>query len=106
VPISRELARVIKEQQAYVLARFPEQAPQYLFLTCRDQVYKRSTLGGIINSVAHKHDLAVRTGSVSGSSRTVYEHECTRCSCASRDSRRGIGSGRWRRGGSRWAVLA
>jgi integrase len=57
VPISRELAKVVKEQQTYMLERFSEQAPPYLFMTCRDQLYKRRTLGVIINSVAHKHDI-------------------------------------------------
>ncbi len=57
VPISRELARVVKEQQTYVLERFSGQAPQYLFMTCRDQLYKRGSLAVIINSVAHKHDI-------------------------------------------------
>jgi integrase/recombinase XerD len=57
VPISRELARVVKEQQAFMCQRFSEQAPPYLFTTRRGTAYKRNTLAVIINAVAHKHDI-------------------------------------------------
>jgi integrase/recombinase XerD len=57
VPISRELATVVKEQQLYMRQRFSGQAPQYLFTTRRGQAYKRGTLAIMINNVAHKHDI-------------------------------------------------
>ena len=57
VPISRELARAVKEQQAYMRDRFPGQAARYLFMTRRGQLYKRGSLAVIINSVAHRHDV-------------------------------------------------
>jgi integrase/recombinase XerD len=57
VPISRELARAVKEQQAYMRDRFPGQAVRYLFMTRRGQLYKRGSLAVIINSVAHRHDV-------------------------------------------------
>src|SRR5438132_13214851 len=57
VPISRELARVVKEQQGYMRQRFPGQTPPYLFTTRRGQAYKRGTLALMINTVAHKHGI-------------------------------------------------
>jgi hypothetical protein len=57
VPISRELALAIKEQQAHVRERFPGQARPYLFMTRRGQPYKRGSLAVIINSVARRHDI-------------------------------------------------
>jgi ubiquinone/menaquinone biosynthesis C-methylase UbiE len=35
---------VVKEQQTYMLERFSAQAPRYLFMTCRDQMYKCGSL--------------------------------------------------------------
>jgi integrase len=57
VPISRELALVVKEQQSFVRERFPGRVQRYLFLTRRGQPYKRSSLATIINTVAHRHDV-------------------------------------------------
>jgi hypothetical protein len=57
VPISRELALAIKEQQANVRELFPSQSLAYLFMTRRGQPYKRGSLAVIINSVARRHDI-------------------------------------------------
>src|SRR6266849_1063659 len=41
VPITRELAKVVKEQQSYMRERFTGQSLPYLFMTRRSQPYKR-----------------------------------------------------------------
>ena len=69
VPITRELAKVVKEQQSYMRERFTGQSLPYLFMTRRSQPYKRGSLAVIINSVAHKHDIRGAEVNRSGSNR-------------------------------------
>jgi integrase len=57
VPISRELALAIKEQQAHVRERVPDASLRYLFMTRRGEPYQRGSLAPIINSLARKHDI-------------------------------------------------
>ena len=57
VPITRELAGVVKAQQNHMRDRFGDQLPTYLFMTRRGQPYKRGSLAFIINTVARKHDI-------------------------------------------------
>ena len=57
VPISRDLAAVVKEQQGFMRQRFAGQEVPYLFTTRRGTAYKRNTLAVMVNAVAHKHDI-------------------------------------------------